>query len=215
MNTTNDFLEKIKQGKTEAVLEMLKANPGLVNAKTADGTSAVLIATYYGQSAIAHLLIERGAALNVFEASATGQLKQLRALIEAHPDQLNAYAGDGFYPLGLAAFFGHTETARYLLGKGANVSQRANNAQKVQAIHAAAAGNHVEIAGDLLAHGADVNATQEGGFTPLHAAAQNGNPEMTRLFLKHGANKAAKTDDGKTARDFALAGGHTEVAEIL
>lgn len=215
MDTAQKFIEAIQQGKTDSVKDMLARTPALANAKSAGGTSAVLMATYYGQSAIAQLLIERGAELNVFEASATGQTKQLRALIEAHPDQLNAYANDGFHPLGLAAFFGHAEAARYLLSKGADVSQRSNNGQKVQAINSAAAGNHLEIVKLLIEHGADVNAAQEGGFRPLHSAAQNGNPEMAHVLLRHGADKTAKTDDGKTARDFALESGHAGVADIL
>lgn len=215
MDEIKAFIEAIQQEKPDAVSEMLRLNPKLVNAKSAGGTSAVLMATYHGQSAIANMLIERGAALDVFEASATGQTRQLRALIEAHPNQINAYANDGFYPLGLACFFGHAEAARYLLGAGADVSQRAQNAQKVQPIHAASAGNHLKIVEMLVAHGADVNAKQEGGFVPIHSSAQNGNLAMTQLLLRHGADKTAKTDDGKTAKDFALAGGHTHVAEIL
>lgn len=215
MDKNRSFIEAIQQGKKEAVSEMLAHDPSLVNAKSAGGPSAVLMATYYGQGDIAKMLIERGAALDVFEASATGQTNRLRALIEAHPDQASAYANDGFYPLGLACFFGHQEAARYLLGMGADVHQRANNAQKVQPIHAASAGNHLEIVQMLLAHGADVNATQEGGFVPLHSSAQNGNLAMTKLLLQHGADKTAKTHDGKTARDFALESSHAGVVEIL
>ena len=40
----------------------------------------------------------------------------------------------------------------------------------------------------LIAAGADVNATQHGGYTPLHEAAQHGDVEMVELFLSAGAD---------------------------
>lgn len=215
MTTEQTFIELIQQGKLESVSDALAQKPGLVNAKSAGGTSAVLMATYYGHAAIARLLIERGAALDVFDASATNQLEVLRKELEKHPELVNACAGDGFYPLGLACFFGSAEAAALLLGMGADVNQRARNAQKVQPIHAACAGNHPAIAKMLLERGADPNARQEGGFAPLHAAAQNGSLPIIHLLLQYGAGKTAKTDAGKTALDFAREGKHHDVISEL
>ena len=67
----------------------------------------------------------------------------------------------------------------------------------------------------LLAAGADVDARQAGGFTPLHAAAQNGDPEMVELFLSAGADPLATTDDGRTAADLADGADHPDVARRL
>ena len=58
-------------------------------------------------------------ALNIFEAAATGQTARVRELIAANPALLNAYAPDGFHPLGLAAFFGNKATVEVLLQAGA------------------------------------------------------------------------------------------------
>jgi ankyrin repeat protein len=68
---------------------------------------------------------------------------------------------------------------------------------------------------DLLAHGADVHARQELGFTPLHGAAADGNEEMIRLLLAHGADRAARADDGKTPADVARERGKKGIAELL
>ena len=53
-------------------------------------------------------------------------------------------------------------------------------------------------AGVLLAAGADVNATQHGGYTPLHEAAQHGDVELVELFLSAGADP---THRGRGRRD--------------
>jgi uncharacterized protein len=67
----------------------------------------------------------------------------------------------------------------------------------------------------LVERGADVNATQAQGFTPLHAAAQNGDSDLAAVLLAAGADKDARLDDGRTAADVALEAGHETLAERL
>lgn len=58
---------------------------------------------------------------------------------------------------------------------------------RVQPLHSAAAACNVDVARILVAHGADVNAEQQGGFLPLDAANQNRDETMQELLLAHGA----------------------------
>lgn len=76
----------------------------------------------------------------------------------------------------------------------------------------------------LLDAGADVNAHDERGRTPLHGAASQGFTEIVKLLAARGANLAAADNDGATAVDAALGkmrGGrganerHDETAELL
>ena len=56
----------------------------------------------------------------------------------------------------------------------------------------------------LLKAGADINARDKGGWTPLMRAARwNQNPEVIEVLLKAGANARAKDKQGKTALDYA------------
>jgi ankyrin repeat protein len=98
---------------------------------------------------------------------------------------------------------------------GAPVGAYTTNAFANQPLHAAAAGRHLEVCRVLLAAGADVNATQHGGYTPLHEAAQHGDVEMVELFLSAGADPTIAVADGGLPADLADTAGHSDVARRL
>ena len=151
-------------------------------------TSPLLQALYEGRRDDAEQLVADGGELDLFEASAVGDAERLRELLDAGADP-NEFAADGFTPLTLACFFKRPEAARLLLERGADVHQRARNENiQVLPIHSAAAdGGSVEIVRMLLDAGADVNATQPGGFRAIDAARMEGNEELERLLVKRGS----------------------------
>ena len=153
--------------------------------------------------------------MDVFDAAALGHLDRLRHRLEEDPARVGAVAADGFTPLHLAAFFGKEEAARELLRVGASPHVVGTNDLANQPLHAAAAGRHIEVCRLLLAAGADVNASQHGGFTPLHQAADHGDVEMVELFLSAGADAGATLPDGRTPAALAEANGHLDVARRL
>ena len=67
----------------------------------------------------------------------------------------------------------------------------------------------------LIERGADVEAAQHGGYTPLHSAAANGNDELVTLLLDGGADPARLTDDGHTAAALATERGHVDLGRRL
>jgi uncharacterized protein len=127
----------------------------------------------------------------VFEASAAGRAERLRELLEGDPSLANAWADDGFQPLGLASFFGHVEAARLLVERGAEVNSASRNEMKVMPLHSAVATGdpdaRFELAKLLLEHGADPNARQQDDYTPLMAAEHHGDERLRALLLEHGA----------------------------
>lgn len=215
MKHVEEFLTSVKQGQAEQVTALLAQEPGLAAARDENGTSAVLLATYYGQPEIVQMLRNTGVTLDIFEASTLGDLAQVQALVEGDKALVNAYAPDGFYPLGLACFFGHTDVAHYLLEQGAGVNQAARNPQKVQPLHAASANGNYALVKELVERGADVNGKQSNDFTPLHNAAQTGHLEMATLFIERGADMNAASLNGLTPLSFAVKENHAEVADLL
>lgn len=85
-----------------------------------------------------------------------------------------------------AATKGDTEQVLTLLHDGTDVNT-AFPIVKTRPLMVAAAFGHVDTVKVLLDAGADVNAKDLTGWTPLHAAAFNGNLQIVRLLLEKGA----------------------------
>jgi ankyrin repeat protein len=215
MSATQGIIEAIKTGDVATVHELLDADPALAGSRNENGVSAVLLATYYGRNEIAEALIERGASLDIFEAAAVGRVDRVEEILRARPELVNAYADDGFTPLGLASFFCHGAVARLLIERGADPNAASKNTQRVAPLHSAVSRRQTLIAEALLAKGANVNARQQSGVTPLHQAAHNGQADMVRLLLAHGADVQARMDDGQTPLTMALETGDAEVIALL
>jgi ankyrin repeat protein len=67
----------------------------------------------------------------------------------------------------------------------------------------------------LLDAGADPNARQHGGFTPLLEAAQSRDADLAELLLAHGADSSLALEDGRTAAQLAAEAGDDDLAARL
>lgn len=209
------LIDAIKAKDVAAALAALSADPASSRQPAPDGASPICLAVYHGQQQIAEAIAAVKGDLDVFEAAALGRTAQLRALIEDDRSRIRAYAGDGFYPLGLAAYFKHPDTVHMLLDLGADVHQAASNGTKVTALHAAVSSNQPQVVRWLIEAGADVNARQQMDYTPLMGAAANARHDILEMLLAHGADASLKTTDGKTAADLAREHGHADIAARL
>jgi ankyrin repeat protein len=210
-----EFLTAVIKGEGEKVSELLKKNPALARTTDHNGVSSVLLAQYRGRKNIVDMLVASGLELDIFEAAATGQADRVRRLLSKDQSLSNAFAPDGFTPLGLAAFFGSKEVVEVLLADGANPDLQSKNAFKAVPLQSAAVRGRLEIARLLVNHGAKTNVRGEGGYTPLHEVASNGQIEFAKLLLEYNADINAKGDDGKTPLAIALASKQDEMTKFL
>lgn len=93
--------------------------------------------------------------------------------------------------------------------------QPANNTQTNALFRATIEGNTDMVRSLVSSPGADVNATNERGSTPLLEAARYGHDDITRVLIAAGADLKAKDNDGKTALMLATQGNHDEVVRVL
>ena len=211
---SKEFFDAIKQGDKDEVEHRLALDPILIHVKE-DGLSPIMVAAYHHQPVVASFLADKTVAITIFEAAAVGKINNIIRLLARNPLLVSAYSEDGFQPLGLACFFGHLDSAEYLVKAGAPVNALSHNELSAAPIQSAAAGGHSKIVKVLLEHRADPNIRTQGGYTPLHAAAQNGDEEMIRILLYGGADLLLTSTDGKTALDLAMSAGHEKAILLL
>jgi uncharacterized protein len=210
-----DFIAAVAAGDTGKVREMLEKDPSLIESKDNNGVSALLTAVFRSRKSMVELLLSQQKQLDIFEAASIGDTERVRRLAARSPELVNAYPPYGFFPLGLATFFGHLETVKALLASGADVNLQSRETMKVSALHSATAAGRLDIARLLLAAGADANAKAAQDFRPLHEAAARGQMEFAAALLASGADINAATADGKTPLAFAVEHEKKEMAEFL
>jgi len=213
-----EFIEAVKKGDAEAVERMLTGDPERISAKDANGVSAILLAHYHGRAEVAKALLARRPVLDIFEAATVGDADRVRALATRDKALANAWSPDGFFPLGLAAFFKRPAVAKVLLENGAD-PRMASKPAGFTPLHSAVAddaGTDVkELVRMLLDAGADPNARSASGGTPLHTAGFTGSMPVTEMLLAAGADPEATDARGLTPLDHARDNSHPEVAAIL
>ena len=107
-------------------------------------------------------------------------------------------------------------TIAAVLVVGCGKSQEVKDIQ----LRLAADKGNIEAVKKNLADGADVNADDGGGVTPLHLAAMKGHQHIVylrivELLITKGANVNARDAGGGTPLDQAIKRKHTETAALL
>ncbi|NLS91307.1 MAG: ankyrin repeat domain-containing protein [Planctomycetaceae bacterium] len=93
-----------------------------------------------------------------------------------------------------AATFGEMRTVREMLAEDPTLI-RSTDEWGFTALHGVAGEEQFEMAEFLLDAGADPNAKNDEGITPLHLAAH---PEMVELLVRRGADINIRSEDGST-----------------
>ena len=86
-------------------------------------------------------------------------------------------------------------------------------------LHIAACSNKIEAVAALISHGADVNAREVDGETPLMLASYRGHAKVVEALLDAGADKELKATSGflkgKTALEIARDENEGDVVAVL
>ncbi len=150
----------------------------------------------------------------VADAAEKGDRDAVRSLIQQKAD-VNGVQGDGTSALHWAAYKDDVEMAKMLLAAGANTKAVTRDGLITPLFMACRNGDAPMIQA-IIAAGADPNAADEHGTTPLMAAASAGNPDALKTLIEHGANVNAKEGvHGQTALMFAAALGRDQAIHLL
>jgi len=150
---------------------------------------------------------------SLYKALETGDLDQLKALVDRGADVSGRTSVFDKSPLHWAAFFKQEEIAEYLLGQGALVD--ALDAEERTPLHMAAFEGTLQILEMILRAGAPVNNKDLTGKSAIHLAAERGTGRMVKILLESGANAGEPADRGATPLHWAAFKGNTDTAAVL
>lgn len=154
----------------------------------------------------------------LIEAVESDDLSRVQRLLEegASPDSRNE---KGVPALALAATAKNVAIVKALLAKGADANATTTNAAEelngIPVVLYAATNGSAEVLQLILHAGANPNAHDGNGTTPLMAAAYLGNTEMIPVLLAAKADLEARQRKEENALMFAAEGGRYEVARLL
>ena len=173
-------------------------------------------------------------------ASARGDVKKVRSLLERGMYGVDLQEADGSTALMVAAAFGYSSVVKQLLGSGANLELKDQTGmtalswcacakgreelipQLMPAGAAAHAGRKVLKTYDqlgvtqlLLRQGAEIEALDFGGWSALMVASFYGQPEIATLLVEAGARTDHLSSEGANALDIATQLGHRQVVRII
>lgn len=157
--------------------------------KRENGWSMLHDAAWGGSGKVVNLLIEKGISVDaktdfgrtpLHNACMGGNAEGIQVLLEKGAD-VNFKGNENWTPLYLALSRGHNEAVSLLLKSGAKVEGNY--------LHTAAIKGYGKIAYMLLENGADPNAKDKKGKTPLNYACRYSHKKVAKILLGKGANK--------------------------
>jgi uncharacterized protein len=230
-----------ESGNHTAAVRLLSVKGTDVNAKGADGSTAIMYAAANNDLELVRALIKAGANVKlenqfgssaITEAAIIGSAPIVEALIKAGADP-NFRNPDGETPLMAAARSGKLDAAKTLIAAGADVNAKENWGGQ-SAIMWASAMSQPEMVKFLASKDASLNDRgrvnqwerkiiqeprpkdmNKGGFTPLHYAAREGCAACVQNLLTAGADPDSEDPDRETPLLLALENMHFDTAAVL
>jgi ankyrin repeat protein len=165
-----------------------------------------------GYREVVELLLAHGADVNASTSYDRTAVELAMSRGRTEIVELLISKGADISPLHFAIYMKDEAKARSLIEGGANVNKR--TPYGTPPLQRAVDCGFRDIVDLLITKGADVNAKDNGDWTPLHSAVY-GHKDIVELLISKGANVNAKDGNRRTPLYYAKEQRHTEIVELL
>lgn len=192
-----------------------------IDARDADGETALLCATRLGIKSIVQMLVEKGANIEITDKhgntpliiAAKQKLVDIFDYLISKSANINAQNTEGFNAMMYASENEHNEILEKLFQKKARVDL--TNIYDCSALMLAARSNRPNVVKTLIKKYAYVERRSKEGYTALLLAVQNNNIEVVKVLIDNKCNLEARTNEGFSALMIAAENNYVEIVKLL
>lgn len=202
----------IRSGRSDLAEALIREKPELLNVRFSGNETSILVAACARQHDLTERLIRLGAPVDFITAIVLGRTQSVRAMLNANPALVNRCSPEGWGAQHMAARFASPDLLAMLLDAGADVNGKRNHERLTPLFFAHEKHENAEL---LLDKGADIDARDKNGFSPLHWAAWRGDAGFAQFLLSRGARTDVQTDGRQTPWALAVRRRNHSLAALL
>ncbi|XP_040217366.1 fibronectin type 3 and ankyrin repeat domains protein 1 isoform X1 [Rana temporaria] len=196
-----------------AIINILQSGHVQVDVPDKMGFTPLMVAAQKGYLRLVKLLVEYGA--NVHKGNGSGKNSMMLACFSGHLDVVQYLRTQGASwetrdksgctAMHSAVDGGHVTVIQWMINDGCEVDSRDRHLKWTPLMRVSAVTGNTDIARSLIRAGAEVNAKDRDGKSPLMVAALNNHEDLVRLLIESGADCSITNEFGISIAEMAKA----------